>query len=151
MIAYKDIEHENLGDAPFIGARLLSAQCSRNCKNCFNQSLKDEPTKYATEIQIISMVLSDKLNEGIIFGGLEWTEQPWDLIVLVRLALLNKLQVMIYTGTTEKEFIKRVPQLKDLPIWCKFGHYDETQKVAEYISNGIKLASANQYIKFMKN
>lgn len=150
LIIYKGIEHEQLGDAPFIGARISAAQCSGSCKGCFNQHIKDYDNQYATAQTIIDQVLQNPLNEGIILGGLEWTEQPYDMVQLISLAVASGLQVMLYTRLTEEQFIEQFPLFEKSPIWCKFGEYDETKAVTNYISHGVPLATSNQYIKYMK-
>lgn len=150
LITYKGIEPQVLSDAPFIGARILAAQCNRNCSNCFNQDIKLRDNQFGTALSIIHQVLFNPLHEGIILGGLEWTEQPYDMIELTELALSYSLQVMIYTGMTEEHFIEQFPELTNKPIWCKFGAYDESQKKENYYSHGVKLATSNQYVKYMK-
>lgn len=149
MIIYKDIEHERLGDAPFIGALIIAAQCSRNCPGCFNQHVKEEPNRFATAQQIISMVQDNPLNEGIILAGLEWSEQPADLVELVKVARCENLQVIVYTSCTEEEFFQIVPELQGMSIYVKFGAYVEELKHDAHFSYGVKLATTNQYIKYL--
>ena len=149
MITYKDIEHERLGDAPFIGALIVAAHCSGNCPGCFNQHLKLWDNKFDTAANIIKEVKKNPINEGIILGGLEWSEQPFDLLDLVNFALWEQLQVIVYTRLTETEFFRLLPELESKPIYVKFGEYDETQASDCYFSHGVKLATTNQYIKYM--
>ena len=147
LIDYKGIEAERLGDAPFIGALLIATNCHHNCPGCFNQHIRSEAIQRATPEDIMDQVQSNKLHEGVIFGGLEWSEQPIDLLVLVDTALHRHLKVMIYTHLDEYTFLQRFPGLVYCDLWCKFGEYDETKKVLDYQSYGVTLASSNQYVK----
>lgn len=148
---YKYIQHEVMSDAPFIGALIVANDCSRNCKECFNQDLKQiESTKNAW-YEIEKKVKSNGLNKGIILGGLEWTEQPNDLLNLMVMAR-EDFKVMIYTGLTEEQFL-RIPDVKEvlsfnLPIYVKYGSYESNNKCENNIYYGVKLASCNQYIKY---
>lgn len=148
-ITYKGIEHETFGDAPFVGARILAAQCSRNCKGCFNQDLKEQPNQFSNAGQLIEEVKRHKLDEGIILGGLEWTEQAEDMMELATLARAEGLLVMIYTGMTEEQFFRNFPEMLSLSIWYKFGAYDEQLKSNCYYSHGVKLSSTNQYVIYV--
>ena len=81
IIPYKGIVHNVLNDAPFIGAIVVANACSRGCSGCINEALKSEHfTRYETVDGIIASVRSNGLNEGVIFSGLEWSEQPKDLV-----------------------------------------------------------------------
>lgn len=150
MIIYKGIEPERLGDAPFMGALIIAQKCSANCKGCFNQHLKEEDNLFASADQILDEVQQNPLHEGIILGGLEWTEQPDDMIDLIQSALLRpSLQIMVYTRLTEEMFFKTFPLLRNWgPIWYKFGAYDETLRSYDHIEHGVVLATTNQHIKF---
>ena len=152
FITYKDIDHERLGDAPFIGALVIAAQCHGPCKNCFNLDLRQAPNKFATAEQIIQTILENPFNEGIILGGLEWTEQPDDLIDLLLTSIWysDRLQRMLYTRLTEEQFAEQFPQIyQKIPMWYKFGEYDESQSDDHYYSHGIKLATRNQKVVFI--
>lgn len=149
VIAYKGIVHNVLKDAPFIGAILIANACHYGCKDCINEHLKD-PLYYKEETpdEIIEKVLENKLNQGVIFSGLEWSEQPEDLKKLVKLSLARGLKVMVYTHHTEESFFKILPELKELPIYIKFGMYDEKLKTSTNFCYGVQLATSNQVIKY---
>lgn len=148
MISYKLIEHERFEDAPFVGALISAIDCNMNCKNCFNQWLKEEPIIHDLSLNIISQIKQNKFNKGVIFGGLEWSLQPDDLYNLAKLSIENDLEVIIYTGLYEYDFFKRVPKLKNLSgFYVKFGQFKEGLMVEDNIQYGVKLASSNQYIK----
>ncbi len=146
-IGYKGIIHNVLNDAPFIGAIVIAKSCHYGCEHCINDHLKNTmPMLYDPPEAILQQVLANGLNEGIIFSGLEWTEQPKDLYVLTRMALTYSLKVMIYTHHTESQFFKILPQLKNQPVFFKFGAYEKDKTVDHYYSHQVKLATSNQYI-----
>lgn len=108
-IRYKSITHERTEDAPFIGALISAVDCKFKCTGCCNRDWKKEPTFKLSAEEIIKQVLSNPLNQGIIFGGLEWSLQAVELLELSKLASQNGLQVMIYTGCeTLSEFFTTV-------------------------------------------
>lgn len=148
-VRIKGIEFDRFEDAPFNGALLSSIDCHNNCKNCFNQSLKNLPNIEYESKELIEIIKENIFCEGVIFGGLEWTEQPEELKELVNLCILNNLKVIIYTGLTENDFQKKYLDLYILPIYIKFGRYIEEEKVSGYKVFNVNLSSKNQYIKFM--
>lgn len=97
-IRYKSITHERTEDATFIGSLICGNTCKFGCKNCFNQDLKTLLDITETSEKIIENVKSNPFNEGIILGGLEWSDQPLELLDLVDKASQSDLKVMIYTG-----------------------------------------------------
>ena len=144
-IRYKLIEHERFEDAPFVGCLISSIDCSLNCKNCFNQHLKQYQTIIKDSKDIINEIINNPFNEGIILGGLEWTEQFEELIELINLSLQQGLKVMLYTGLEEKEFKERFPQIYNQKIYIKFGRYDESKKNNNN-QWGVNLSTTNQKI-----
>ena len=149
LVSYKGIVHERAEDAPFMGALIISVSCSNNCRDCFNQHLKNAKTyaRYADEI--IEEVKQNHFNDGIILGGLEWSEQPDDTIALISCAAAAGLKVMLYTGLTEEELFRRIPVDYLHNCYVKFGKYDNKHLSDNYTSHGVKLASTNQYIKYI--
>lgn len=100
--------------------------------------------RYADEV--IKEVKQNPFNDGIILGGLEWSEQPDDMIALISCATAAQLKVMVYTGLTEEEFYRRIPTHYLHNCYIKFGKYDAKCVSDNYTSFGVKLASTNQYI-----
>lgn len=147
IIRYRGIDEEVLSDAPFVGARILAPDCSNNCPGCANQYLKKMEVMYDTPQDIINQVQMNSFHQGIILGGLEWTETPRAMRELVRIALCRSLKVIIYTHLTKDEFCDQFPDLLGLPIWAKFGEYRKGAK--SHKSKGILLASDNQYIEWL--
>lgn len=175
-IHYKYLEHERMEDAPFIGALLCANDCTFNCKNCFNQSLKNEDTLLSTAEEIIREVKSNPFNQGIILGGLEWSLQMEEMFEIIKEAFKNNLKVMIFTGLNFESYFYKVGEFvsknkldlyydesygksyyseigylyfSDLDfteLYLKTGCYDETCLVDNNIQYGVKLASKNQEI-----
>lgn len=143
-IRFLGIDEEVLTDASFIGARLNSIGCGINCPGCFNQALKKKDVLYADAQLIIDMIKSNPLHKGIIFGGLEWSEQPEELIYMVNLAQKEGLNVIIYTGLSKETFLKLIPELSGSGVLLKAGHYIKDSKQIK--SKGVKLTSVNQEV-----
>jgi organic radical activating enzyme len=150
LIRYKGIIHNVLNDAPFIGALIIAPSCKNGCKNCINHHLKTNGIFYEnTAKEIIKKVKSNGLNKGVILSGLEWSESPQSMIKLTKEALDNNLEVIIYTHLKEENFMKKAPGLKGIPIFVKFGEYKEELKTEDNVHFGVKLATSNQYIRFL--
>ena len=150
-IRFKLIEHERVEDAPFIGCLICAIQCSLHCKNCFNSEIKKMPNLETTVAKLLDEVQCNPFNEGIILGGLEWSEQPFELLHLVRSAIHRGLKVMIYTGLTYDSFANRIPieRLQHENIYLKYGAYQEELKVNGYKKYDVLLASSNQNIIYL--
>lgn len=148
FIRHKGLEHGNTTDAPFVGARINSIRCSQHCTGCFNQHLRELEIQRNTTKVLIQEIKARKINQGIIFGGLEWTEQPEELIALVEEALEQDLLVMIYTSTERPLFERLFPHLVRKAIWVKFGHYDSTKTSYYDERNDVILAGDNQRIVY---
>lgn len=146
-IRIKGILPERTEDAPFIGALVCAVDCNINCKGCFNQDLKELPIIEVEADEIISKIISNPFNKGIILAGLEWTLQPEEMKELVYAAKHNGLEIMLYTGLTEETFKSRFPEVYWLSdIYIKFGIYDERLKCNNNFAYNVKLISSNQKI-----
>lgn len=148
MIRYKVITHERTEDAPFIGALVSAVDCHIECKRCFNQVLRDMPILRNSAEDIIDEITSNPLNEGIIFGGLEWSEQLPEMLELAELAANKGLKIMIYTGKPYEEYQPVIRHLQrlclDVDIYVKTDPYvanSDPHKMFE-----VMLASKNQQI-----
>lgn len=152
LIRYKAIEHERMEDAPFVGALISAIDCHIGCKNCFNQHLKERPTLLKSAKALIAEVRSNPFNEGLILAGLEWSEQPEELTELVKEALVAGLEVIVYTGLSLEEFLKRVPGLLKLDgsIYIKHGAYIPEKAAYDYVNHKVKLATSNQHIDLIE-
>lgn len=143
MIHYKLIEHERVGDAPFVGALISAVDCKFNCPHCFNQNIKNMPTKEDSPQNIIESIKSNMFNKGIIFAGLEWTLQLDETIRLARMAQEQGLKTILYTGCTLEKLAKDV---KEVFNYIKCGTYQCENTTANHIEYGIALASTNQHV-----
>lgn len=145
-INYKLIEHERVGDAPFIGALISACDCTFNCSNCFNQHIKKLKTITKSSEEIIAGIQSNVFNQGIIFAGLEWSLQPDECILLATEAKRHELLTMLYTGNVwESLFVKRIIE-SHVFDYVKCGQYDESLKTVNHVEYGIVLSSSNQHI-----
>lgn len=144
-INYKLIEHERVGDAPFIGALISACDCKFDCKNCFNQAVKNLPTMNDTAENIINQIKANPFNKGVIFAGLEWTLQLEECFALASLAKQKGLLTMIYTGSADSRMLGTL-QLSGVFDYIKYGRYREDLNAANHIEYGVVLASSNQHI-----
>lgn len=146
MIRYLTIEHENQ-DAPyFVGALICAINCTHSCPGCHNQHLIGSPIQCQPVEDVIDEVQRNPFNKGIILSGLEWTEQPDEMIALIYEALNRQLSVMLYTHMTRQEFEDTFPNLIKMPLWCKFGSYEDGSRTLRHKQYGIELASPAQEI-----
>ena len=146
IIRYKVIIEERTEDAPFIGALISAIDCKFNCKNCFNQHLKNIKTQQKDSDIIIQEIKQNPFNKGIILAGLEWSNQSEEAKILIETAIKNNLQVILYTGMDIKNFKIKYPELMIHGIYLKYGKYEENQKTINHIGYGVTLASFNQHI-----
>lgn len=139
-------------DAPFVGTLLSAISCPFACKGCINDPLK--PLTYDTidSDEFLNSVANDPFVEGIILGGLEWSEQSLELFILLEGALKRNLKVILYTWypnyQTLCEVLPFMSKLKGSGIYIKFGKYDENDlSNGDNVHYGVSLASNNQYIE----
>jgi pyruvate-formate lyase-activating enzyme len=150
-IHYKRLVHERIEDAPFIGALICAVDCNINCADCFNQHLKQEITIIRESEDLINEVVSNKFNKGIILSGLEWTLQGDELRELIRLAKINNLEVILYTGLDEGRFKEDFIDIYNIyGIYIKFGRYNKDLLTNDNKQKNIKLATSNQKIYKME-
>ena len=144
-INYKLIEHERVEDAPFVGALISACDCKFNCKDCFNQHIKELPTISDTPQNIIRKIKANSFNKGVIFAGLEWTLQIEECICLAKLAKQEGLKTIIYTGNDDNEVLRNL-EASEVFDYIKYGRYIEELKSVNHIEYGVVLASSNQHI-----
>lgn len=145
-IRYKYIENERTEDAPFMGALISAIDCNFNCKNCFNQSLKEMPTLEKEAKDIINEIKSDPFNAGIILAGLEWSNQCDEAIEIAKIAKENMLYTMLYTGLDFNDKTTKLLLASGVFDYMKCGSYKEDLCEANHIEYGVVLASSNQHI-----
>ena len=135
------IEHERIGDAPFVGALISACDCNNNCEGCFNQHIKEYPTKVKSSQLLISEVKLNIFNKGIILAGLEWGLQKEEAVDLACEAQRNGLLSILYSGD-EGALVWG----KDYFDYIKTGKYVESKKSANHIEYGVCLSTLNQHI-----
>lgn len=145
-IHYKRIESERFEDSPFMAALIASTNCNFNCRECFNQHLKDSPTLEKDASEIIKIIKENPFHEGIVLSGLEWTEQIEECYALIEEALNNKLKVMLYTGNNLEQVKEKFPQLLTYDIYIKCGQFKIKKTSINHVEDGVVLASSNQHI-----
>jgi len=145
-INYKYIETERMGDAPFMGVLISACDCQFNCKNCFNQHVKNFPTKQIKLYELIDVVKNNPFHKGIIFAGLEWSLQTEELEAAIEFAHQNNLLTMVYTGCDKNsDYVQYLIDNTSVD-YIKYGKYKEKLKIANHIEEGVVLASKNQHI-----
>lgn len=148
LVRYKGIEHGIVTDAPFVGARICAITCSNNCPDCINKHLlgPEYEIKEAYAIDIVCDVMANSINRGIILGGLEWTEQPLEMLALIQAAHIMGIETMVYTHLTLKEFLTQFPELKGRKIYVKCGDFRKDARGYMDEKHDVYLASGNQKI-----
>jgi len=146
-IRYKGIYHDRL-DAPFVGSLISAIGCHHDCPGCFHDNLKDGDYLVSTAEEIIKEIEDYKFSEGIILGGLEWTEQYDELLELLHCATISGLKVILYTHYDDEELRVKFPEIyRYKGIYIKYGEYQRGNHTPGYSSYGVPLASDNQYIE----
>lgn len=143
IIRHKGLEHTVYGEAPFLGARLCAIGCSRGCRGCHNEHLKNNVEIIEETVEsVVGRVKRNPFNQGLILGGLEWTEQPEEMLELIRVAKDHGLEVMLYTHMGEEEFVDRFGRPSG--IYVKHGEFVAGGE--PHRQYGVQLANREQYI-----
>lgn len=104
IIKYKALLHEQEGYAPFKGAYLVGTKVDPTFKLtdplCFQ---KNKPSK-ALARKIVEEVLARSENEGLIFGGSDWSQQPMELFEIFSLASGYGLKICFRTHHSLSDF-----------------------------------------------
>jgi hypothetical protein len=136
-------------DHPFgIGVCCIAASCCQKCPLCPNQHLIALPELTITPLKLTEIVQKRSINNCLVLGGLEWTEQIEDVYKLLKYNKKNnnKLKIILYTHHTEKELHNNYTDLFRYKLLIKCGKYYPYLQNKDYCSYGIHLASTNQYI-----
>lgn len=149
LIHHRGIYHDRL-DAPFVGTLVFAKDCHHHCPGCCHEGRHHTPIYEEDSVEIIKKILDYGFSEGLVLGGFEWTEQPDELLELIREARLHELKIILYTHHTEDSLRTMLPELYSYKgIYVKYGEYREEEKSSTNIQYGIPLASENQYIKII--
>lgn len=144
MIRHRGIEHNIFSDAPFVAARICAIQCTHDCPGCFHKHLQadDDDIIHQEAVDIIREVINNPFNEGIVLGGLEWTEQADEMFELISAAQAAGLEVMLYTHMSVRDYAARFGRCSG--IYIKHGEYVSGDQPHEEF--GIRLAGDGQHI-----
>lgn len=146
---HRGFESGVTSDAPFIGLRISALDCHMNCPGCHNQHLKTRPILESNTKAVLNM-LEATINEGVILGGLEWTNQPTEMLNIIEDVTAAGHLVMLYTGLDRDHFKKVFPQLWGVPgVWVKYGTYDSARDGRYEETFDVHLASDNQHIEYL--
>jgi hypothetical protein len=146
IIRHKGIEHGVFTDAPFVGARICAMGCRKHCPGCFNQHLVGQPCITVDVVELIKEIKDNPMNQGIILGGLEWTEQSREMQLIVFEAEKQGLQVIIYTHMDICSFLCNFPILKGHDILVKCGEYRKDSIGFWDVKYDVYIASRNQAV-----
>ena len=161
----KGLQDEVFGDykkpAMYIAMPNCSFKCDKEngCKLCQNSALAQEPNIFYPMLELVERYLNNPITSAIVIAGLE----PFDSIDDVSnfIFVLREIRhcdddVVIYTGYTEEEIMKKYPHIYNRMvnygnIIIKFGRFRPGQEPHYDEVLGVKLASDNQYAKRVNN
>lgn len=130
--------------------------CTFKCGKsvCQNSSLAGSPLiEISADKLLKNYYINNPITSAIVFQGLEPLDSFDDvlnLITTLRISYDNSDPVVIYTGYDEDEVADKISQLAPLGnIIVKFGRYIPNQKPHYDDVLGVKLASDNQYAKYI--
>ena len=134
---------------------IAMARCSfkcdvlNGCKVCQNSRLAYAPDIEMSNQQLINIYQSDRLQQALIFAGLEPLDQFSELLSFIKdFRAVSPDPIIIYTGYTKEE-LQLTGQLDMLRAYSgiiiKFGRYFMGYEPHIDPILGVKLASPNQY------
>lgn len=107
-------ETESIVDGPGIRFVVFTQGCSHNCEGCHNPDTHNFSGGNLVEIDnIINMIKSNPLLDGITISGGEPFEQPLQAGVLANKVKNLGLNVITYTGYTFEEILLKMKTFKD--------------------------------------
>ena len=106
QIRIAGIEEESIVDGPGIRLVVFTQGCSHKCRGCHNPQTHNYHGGYEIEIDdIIKMIESNPLLDGITISGGEPFEQAYGASKLAKSVKKLGLNVITYTGYTFEEII----------------------------------------------
>lgn len=130
-------------------------KCDKECGRplCQNSGLAKEPIIEVDTNYIFQKYFENPLTKAIVFGGLEPFDS-WDemLCFIINFRLKSSDTIIIYTGYIEDEIKDKIKVLSLYEnIIVKFGRYVPNEEPHYDPILGIKLASSNQYAKYLED
>ena len=148
------IEEESIVDGPGIRLVVFTQGCSHKCKGCHNPKTHNYAGGYDMDIDdIISMVKSNPLLDGITISGGEPFEQALYASQLAKKVKALGLNVITYTGYTFEEIVSNLTNndgYRELLLETDIlidGKFEITQRDLTFPFRG----SSNQRIIDVKN
>jgi anaerobic ribonucleoside-triphosphate reductase activating protein len=136
---------ESIVDGPGIRFVVFTQGCERNCPGCHNPATHDKNGGYEITVsEIIREIKKNPLIDGVTFSGGEPFLQPLPLSTLAREIKKLGLNLIVYSGYTQKELEnkKGAKELLDLTDVLIDGAFMEDEKSLEIPFRG----SRNQQI-----
>ena len=104
----RGIEFMYGGDVPFKAIKVVPLSCKFRCKGCPHKLYKKSKFEFDLTPQEIVAEATENGQEGIVLGGLEWTEQMEDMMALIEEAGKKNLEVAILTGLTANQLYAKI-------------------------------------------
>lgn len=141
-------------DAPFIGTLISAISCPFSCEDCINDPLKDPTFDTIDCDEFLDSIANDPFIDGVIYAGLEWSQQSLELYFLLKGSIKRNLKVILYTWYPNLDTLcEALPFMKEFigsGIYVKFGKYDNKNlSHSDNVHYGVSLASNNQYISII--
>lgn len=113
---------ESIVDGPGIRYTVFTQGCLHDCKGCHNPNTHDPSKGYLKDIDtIIKDIKKNPLIKGITISGGEPFLQIDAILDLTKKAKFNGLNVIIYTGYTFEDLIRRNDQkIKDTFLYADY-------------------------------
>jgi hypothetical protein len=147
VIKYKGLVCDSKDHPDGVAILIVAPSCTYGCKKCINQHLKKGKYHIISCTDLINKIKRVSVGNCIVLGGLEWTEDKENLLSILDVLTKENMNIILYTHWDEVELKKLAPEIYKYDIWVKYGKYDINYKSDNYISNGVQLATTNQYIK----
>ena len=103
---------ESVVDGPGIRAVVYAQGCPHHCQGCHNPSTWNEAGGYELDVEaIMEMIKGTRLLRGVTFSGGEPFLQARGLAELAQYVKALGLDLLIYTGFTFEELLRKARQI----------------------------------------
>ena len=133
---------------------LAFPNCSWKCDRglCQNSPLTQSPNIEISTEKLVERFFENPISKAFVFAGLEPFDSFSDMKILIKQIRDKdkKVPIVIYTGYTEEEIKKFYSEIFDFSnLIIKYGRYIPNQKPHYDSILKVKLASDNQYAKWI--